>query len=145
MAKRRTLLTHRITTNLPQTTDPKLSIFYFLNLYRQSETVTSDSTDLKLSIFSFLLSDRRSESITFAVLQIADLTLSIFLHPYFRSPIWTYHQPIANPPHSAQLGGTLYHSPKLHLDTCSSSVSMRRGTVRHTGATYIHFAWLCVM
>jgi len=28
--------------------------------------------------------------------------------------------PIANPPNSAQLGGSLYHAPKLHPDLCSS-------------------------
>ena len=28
--------------------------------------------------------------------------------------------PIANPPNSAQLGGSLYHSPKLHPGLCSS-------------------------
>ena len=35
--------------------------------------------------------------------------------------------PIANPPNSAQLEGTPYHSPKLHLGPCSS-VGMRRVT-----------------
>jgi len=35
--------------------------------------------------------------------------------------------PIANPPNSAQLGGTPYHSPELHPGLCSS-VGMRRGT-----------------
>ena len=39
--------------------------------------------------------------------------------------------PIANPPNSAQLEGTPYHSPKLHLGPCSN-VGMRRGTDRHT-------------
>ena len=39
--------------------------------------------------------------------------------------------PIANPPNSAQLEGTPYHSPKLHPDPCCS-VGMRRGTDRHT-------------
>jgi len=38
--------------------------------------------------------------------------------------------PIANPPNSAQLGDTPYHSPKLHLGPCSS-MGMRRGTDRH--------------
>jgi len=38
---------------------------------------------------------------------------------------------VANPPNSAQLGGTVYHSPKLHPVPCSS-VGMRRGTDRHT-------------
>jgi len=41
--------------------------------------------------------------------------------------------PIANPTNSAQLGGTPYHSPKLHMGPCSS-VGMRRGTDRHTDA-----------
>jgi len=39
--------------------------------------------------------------------------------------------PIANPPDSAQLGGTPYHCAKLHPGPCSS-VGMRRGTDRHT-------------
>ena len=40
---------------------------------------------------------------------------------------------IANPPNRAQLGGTVYHSPKLHPGSCSS-VGMRReiDTHRHT-------------
>jgi len=38
---------------------------------------------------------------------------------------------IANPPNSAQLEGTPYHSPNLHPSLCSS-VGMRRGTDRHT-------------
>jgi len=37
--------------------------------------------------------------------------------------------PIANPPNSAQLDGTPYHSLKLHPGPCSS-VGMRRGTER---------------
>jgi len=39
--------------------------------------------------------------------------------------------PIANPPNSAQLDGTSYHSPNLHPGLCSS-VGMRRGTDRQT-------------
>jgi len=35
--------------------------------------------------------------------------------------------PIANPPNSAQLGGSLYHSPKLHPGPCNS-VGMRPRT-----------------
>jgi len=50
--------------------------------------------------------------------------------------------PIANLPKSAQLGGTPYHSPKLHLGPCSS-VAMRRSTDRQTHMqtciTNIHF------
>jgi len=38
---------------------------------------------------------------------------------------------IANLPNSAQLEGTSYHSPKLHLGLCSS-VGMQRGTDRQT-------------
>jgi len=41
------------------------------------------------------------------------------------------HALIANPPNSAQLQGTPYHSPKLHPLLCSS-VGMRRGTDRQT-------------
>ena len=41
------------------------------------------------------------------------------------------HAPIANPPHSAQLEGTLYHSSKLCVGPCSS-VGTWRGTDRHT-------------
>jgi len=55
--------------------------------------------------------------------------------------------PIVNPPNSAQLEGTRYHSPKLHPGPCSS-VGMRRGadtqTDTHsdtqTAVTTIHFA-----
>jgi len=39
--------------------------------------------------------------------------------------------PIANPPNSAQLEGTPYHSVKLHPDPCSS-VGTHRGTDRQT-------------
>ena len=39
--------------------------------------------------------------------------------------------PIANPPNSAQLEGTRYHSPKLHPGPYSS-VGMRRGPDRQT-------------
>jgi len=52
--------------------------------------------------------------------------------------------PIANPPNTAQLEGTTYHSPKLHPGPCSS-VRMQRGTDRHTYTdtqtvvTNIHF------
>jgi len=41
--------------------------------------------------------------------------------------------PIANPPHSVQLGGILYHSPKLHTGLCSS-VGIRPRTDRHKDA-----------
>jgi len=37
------------------------------------------------------------------------------------------HAPMANVPNSAQLEGTPYHSPNLHLGPCSG-VGMRRGT-----------------
>jgi len=48
--------------------------------------------------------------------------------------------PIANPPNSAQLKGTPYHSPKLHPGPCNS-VGMRRGADRHTdGRDNIHLA-----
>jgi len=59
--------------------------------------------------------------------------------------------PIANPPNSAQLGGSLYHAPKLHPGPCSS-VGIRPRTDRHTDTqthrqtdtqtcvTTIHFA-----
>ena len=39
--------------------------------------------------------------------------------------------PIANPPNSAQLGGSFYHAPKLHPGSCSS-VGVRPRTDRHT-------------
>jgi len=35
--------------------------------------------------------------------------------------------PIANPPNSAQLGGSLYHAPKLHPGPCSSMLAYGRG------------------
>jgi len=41
--------------------------------------------------------------------------------------------PIANPPNSAQLGGSPYHYSKLHPGPCSS-VGMRPRTDRHTDA-----------
>jgi len=42
------------------------------------------------------------------------------------------HATIADLPNSAQLGGTSYHSPKLHPGQCSS-VEVRQGTVQtHT-------------
>ena len=51
--------------------------------------------------------------------------------------------PIANPPDSAQLQGTLYHSPKLHPGLCNN-VGMWQWTDRHTDGrdhyTSIHFA-----
>ena len=43
----------------------------------------------------------------------------------------THCKSIANPPNSAQLEGTTYHSPKLHPALCSSVV-MWRGTDRQT-------------
>ena len=52
--------------------------------------------------------------------------------------------PIANPPNSAQLGDSPYHSPKLHPGPCNS-VGMRprtdRQTDRQTRVTTIHFSW----
>jgi len=51
--------------------------------------------------------------------------------------------PIANPPNNAQLGGSLYHSPKLDPGPCSS-VGIRPRTDRQTDTqtrvTTIHFA-----
>ena len=56
--------------------------------------------------------------------------------------------PIANPPNSAQLGGSLYHAAKLHPGPCSS-VGVQRGqtetqtytqTDTQTCVTTIHFA-----
>ena len=41
--------------------------------------------------------------------------------------------PIANPPNSAQLGGSLYHAPKLHAGPCSI-VGVRPRTDRQTDA-----------
>jgi len=53
--------------------------------------------------------------------------------------------PIANSPNSAQPGGSLYHTPKLHPGPCSSvGVRTRTGrqthTQRQTRVTTIHFA-----
>ena len=39
--------------------------------------------------------------------------------------------PIANPPNSAQLGGNLYHAPKLHPGPCSN-VGIRPRTITQT-------------
>jgi len=55
------------------------------------------------------------------------------------------HAPTANPPNSAQLGGSLYHAPKLHLGPCISvGVRPRTDTDTQTDTqtrvTTIHFA-----
>jgi len=48
--------------------------------------------------------------------------------------------PIANPPNSAQLEGTQYHSPNLHPGLCSSVLCGNVARVRHMDVTSIHFA-----
>jgi len=55
--------------------------------------------------------------------------------------------PIANPPNSAQLGGSLYYAPKLHPSPCSSvgvrprtDIETDRQTDTQTRVTTIHFA-----
>jgi len=51
--------------------------------------------------------------------------------------------PIANPPNIAQLGGSLYHAPKLHPGPCSSVGVWPRTdtqTDTQTRVTTIHFA-----
>ena len=61
--------------------------------------------------------------------------------------ILTYHSNathalIANPPNSAQLGGSLYYVPKLHPGPCSSVAADRqtdRQTDTQTHVTTIHF------
>ena len=54
-----------------------------------------------------------------------------------RSALWCHSNEsraqTANPPNSAQLDSTPYHTPMLHPGPCSS-VEMRRGTDRHTDA-----------
>ena len=45
--------------------------------------------------------------------------------------------PITNPPNSAQLGGSPYHSPKLHPGPCNS-VGMRPRTLRTDRQTHRH-------
>jgi len=47
--------------------------------------------------------------------------------------------PISNLPDSAQIEGTLYRFPNLHLGPCSS-VGMWRGTDTQTAVTNTHFA-----
>jgi len=52
--------------------------------------------------------------------------------------------PIANPPNSAQLRGSLYHAPKLHPGPCSSvgvrpRTDTQTDTHTQTGVTTIHF------
>jgi len=42
------------------------------------------------------------------------------------------HAPIANPSNSAQLGGSPYHSPKLHPGPCIVWTCGRGQTDRHT-------------
>jgi len=51
----------------------------------------------------------------------------------------TTRAPIANPPNSAQLGGSLYHASKLHPGLCSN-VGVRPRTDTQTRVTTIHFA-----
>jgi len=46
---------------------------------------------------------------------------------------------IANPPNNAQLGGSLYHAPKLHPGPCGS-VGVWPQTDTQTRVTTIHFA-----
>jgi len=56
--------------------------------------------------------------------------------------------PIANPLNSAQLGGTSCHFSNLHQCACSSvggEGQTHRHTHTRTGATIIHFAWLCLL
>ena len=53
----------------------------------------------------------------------------------------TTRAPIANPPNSAQLEGTPYHSPKLHRGSCSS-VGIEGQTDRHT--QILVFEFVCV-
>jgi len=49
--------------------------------------------------------------------------------------------PIANPPNSAQLGGTPYYSSELHPALCCSvGMRPRTGTQTETRVTNIHFA-----
>ena len=66
-------------------------------------------------------------------------------------PYNTTRAPIVNPPYSAQLGGSLYHAPKLHRGPCSSvGVRPRTDTQTNTHTdtqidtqtrvTTIHFA-----
>jgi len=46
--------------------------------------------------------------------------------------------PIANSPNSAQLGGSLYHAPKLHPGPCSSvGIRPRTDTHRRAWPQYI--------
>jgi len=65
------------------------------------------------------------------------------------------YAPTANPPNSAQLGGSPFHSPKLHPGPCSS-VDVRPLTDRHTdiqthirgwpqyiSASPARFYWVC--
>jgi len=49
--------------------------------------------------------------------------------------------PIANPPNSAQLGGSLYHAPKLHPGPCSISVGVRPRTDTHRDRQTHRRAW----
>jgi len=49
------------------------------------------------------------------------------------------HAPIANPPSSAQLEDTRYHSPKLHPGPCSSVRMWWGQTDSHTAVTNIHY------
>ena len=64
--------------------------------------------------------------------------LAMLTHPRKREFALCCHSnatssPIANPPNSAQLGGSLYHAPKLHPGPCRS-VGVRPRTDTHTDA-----------
>jgi len=50
------------------------------------------------------------------------------------------HAPIANPPNSAQLGGSLYHAPKLHRVRAVVWAYSRGQTDTQTRVTTIYFA-----
>jgi len=67
----------------------------------------------------------RSARYVFAMYKAISLQTCVL--SYQQNPCTT----IANPSNTAQLEGTPYHSPKLHLGPWSS-VGMRRGTDRHT-------------
>jgi len=61
------------------------------------------------------------------------------------SAIWCHSNetraPIANPPNSAQLEGIYYHSPNIHLGSCSSvGCSEGQTTDTQTAVSNIHFA-----
>ena len=76
----------------------------------------------------------------FVVFDPSPLTMCINCS-FFFTYIWLNRSVIkdVNPPSSAQLGGSLYHAPKLHPGPCRHT-DRQTHTYRQTSVTTIHFA-----